>query len=152
VRGALAIGAFAVFLTACASGAVGADTPTVLLDRAGPNGVWELTGQRRGGRLCATLRAGEDVIGERCGSEMTDTRTWEVTTVAYGERVIAFAPLPSAALHVRIDGVDDSLHVVDARTAAGYPGRFFLDDVDSRASPQVVRVFAAHGRALVPSG
>jgi hypothetical protein len=151
VRAPSAFAALALLLTACAARTAPADTPTVLLEHAGPNGAWELTGGRRAGRLCATLRAGGDVIGERCGSEMTDIRTWEVTTVAYGERVIAFAPLPSSALHVRIDGVDDSLHVVDAQTAEGFPGRFFLDDVDSRASPQVVRVFAAHGRALVPS-
>lgn len=126
------------------------DAPPVVLARTGPDAAWELRGERRAGVTCLALREADVVLEERCGATATDLRTWEVSTVSYGNRVVVFAPLPANAVHVRLDGLDQSVHVVDARAADGFPGRFLLDDVDSDATPQVVRVFASHGRALVP--
>jgi hypothetical protein len=128
-----------------------ADTRPVRLGSAGPGGAWEVVGSRRGGVLCTTLRSGDRVQGERCGAEATDRKTWEVLTVGYASRVVVIAPLPSSAVHVRLDGVDGSIVVVDARTAAGFPGRFLLTEVESSATPAAVRVFGRNGRAVVPT-
>jgi len=127
------------------------DTPWVLLATVQPDGrEWEMRGARRAGSLCVTLRGADGVLGERCGEERTALRTWEVSTFSAGSRVVVFAPLPPRARRVRLDGLDGSLMVVEAQTAPGFPGRFLLAEVDAAATPKEVRVFAAHGRAVVP--
>jgi hypothetical protein len=127
-----------------------ADTPPVRLGNAGPAGAWEVVGSRRGGVLCTTVLSGGVVQGERCGIEATEQKTWEVLTIGYTTRVIVTAPLPTSAVHIRLDGVDGSIVVLDAQTAAGFPGRFLLTEVDSSATPAAARVFGRHGRALSP--
>jgi len=42
------------------------------------------------------------------------------------------------------------LHIVEAGTAPGFPGRFFSAVLDPATSPQTVRIFADGGRAVVP--
>jgi hypothetical protein len=151
VRFAAALVLLTGLVAGCAADAV-PDTQPVVLGTTGPPGeAWELVGARRGGRLCATLRRTGEALSERCGEEATSIRTWEVSTTAYESRVVVFAPLPTRAIHVRLDGLDGSITVVDARTAPGFPGRFLLTEVDANATPKSVRVFGIHGRAVVPA-
>lgn len=149
----MSAGLFAVALAGGCAKAPRPDTAEVLLGRAGPaESPWSLVGWRRGGELCAALRDGSTTLAERCGAVAADDpeRTWDVPSVAYSDRAVVFAPLPEVARRIRIDGRDGMLMVIDAGTAAGFPGRFLLTDLSGDTLPIEVRVFAGKGRPVVP--
>lgn len=129
------------------------DTPTVVLADVPVEGdVWRLEGRRGGGQLCAALRVDSltEPVAARCGLVRTEMRHLEPVTAGVGGKVVLFSALPSAARRVRIDGGDGSLQVFPARTAPGFPGRFFVAVLDSATTQQTVRIFAEGGRAVIP--
>ena len=129
------------------------DTPTVVLTDVPIGGdVGRLEGRRGDGQLCAALRVDSliEPVAARCGLVRTVLRHLEPVTADVGDKVVLFSPLPSAARRVRIDGADGSLHIVPARIAPGFPGRFFSAVLDPAMTPATVRIFADGGRAVIP--
>lgn len=129
------------------------DTPTVVLADVPVEGdVLRLEGRRGDGQLCAALRVDSltEPVAARCGLVRTALRHLEPVTTGVGDKVVLFSALPSAARRVRIDGGDGSVQVVSARSAPGFPGRFFVAVLDSATTPQTVRIFADGGRAVIP--
>lgn len=138
-------------LGSCGGGSL-ADTATVPLaeGRAGDQ-AWRLEGRRLDGQPCTVLvLVGIDrpPVG-RCGVRRTPLRHVDPVTLTVGGRQLVFSPLTTAARRVRVDTVDGTIRMEPARTAAGFPARFFVVDLDPGNGPQTVRVFAERGRAVV---
>ena len=136
----------------CGGGAPAADTPPVLLAEGFIGGqAWRLDGRREGGRLCTSLvlADAEEPADSRCGLRRTPLRHLDAPAIFVEDRLLVFSALPQQARRVRIDGADGSLHVEEGRDAAGFPGRFFVADVDASAYPVTIRVFGDGGRAIV---
>ncbi|MEO5680116.1 MAG: hypothetical protein ABIS47_10650 [Acidimicrobiales bacterium] len=136
----------------CGAGA-GADTaPVVLAEGVAGGQPWRLEGHRAGGQLCSSLvlvGVDEPPAG-RCGLPRTSQRLLDPVTAAFAGRLVVFSALPARARRVRLDGADASLDVEPARAAPGFPGRFFVADLDPATAPVTVRLFAEGGRAVVP--
>ena len=136
----------------CGSGAAPPDTRRVVLaeGRAGEL-AWRLEGQRTGGQLCTALvLVGlERPADSRCGLRRTVLRHLDAAAIAVGGRLLVLSAFPSRARRVRIDGGDGSLHVQAAEAAPGFPGRYFVVDLDQATIPVEVRVFGDGGRAIV---
>jgi len=113
---------------------------------------WRLEGRRTDGRLCTALLAEgtTDPITGRCGLERTALRHLQPSLVALGGRIVLFSALPAAARRVRIDGGDGLLRVEAAQQVPGFPGRFFLTDLDPAVGPVTIRIFGEGGRAITP--
>jgi len=146
------IGAGLVLAAGCGGGASQPDTGRVLLaeGRVGDES-WRLEGRREGGQLCTSLvLAGlPEPAVDRCGLRRTPLRHLDAPAIAVGGRLLVFSALPAKARRVRIDGGDGSLHVQPAAVADGFPGLFFVVDLDPVTDPVTVRVFADGGRAIV---
>ncbi len=128
------------------------DTATVLLaeGRAGDQ-PWRLEGRRLDGKPCAflVLVGGDRPPVGRCGVSRTPLRHVDPVSVPVGGRQLVFSPLTIDARRVRVDTVDGTIRIEPARTAAGFPARFFVADLDPGNGPATVRVFAERGRAVV---
>ena len=128
------------------------DTPPVLLAEGSSGGqAWRLGGRREGGRLCTSLAlaGSEEPADSRCGLRRTPLRHLDAPVIFVEDRLLVFSALPQQARRVRLDGADGSLHVEEGRDAAGFPGRFFVAEIDGSAYPVTVRVFGDGGRAIV---
>lgn len=86
---------------------------------------------------------------ERCGVVRTSLRTIEPATVTVGGRLLVFSPVEARARRVRLDHAGGAIRIVPARSAPGFPARFFLADLDPEDDPSAVRAFAEGGRAVV---
>lgn len=89
-------------------------------------------------------------VAERCGLVRNALRHLEPVSLVFNGRLVLFSALPSTAQRVRIDGASGSLHIQPARQAPGYPGRFFIVDLDPTEAPVTVRIFGRGGRAITP--
>jgi hypothetical protein len=146
----------ALTLGLAASGACGAGTPAdavpVLLSegRSGQQ-AWRLEGRRTRGAPCVslTLDGSPGPAVDWCGIRRTDLRHIEPAVAPVGDRLLVFSSLPARARRVRFDGSDGSIRIEPARTAPGFPARFFVIDVDPAQPPAAVRAFAEGGRAVV---
>lgn len=148
----LAAGLAALGLAAGCGPGTRPDTALVVLAEGVAGGqTWRLDGRRAGGRLCSTLvLVGVDqTASERCGFPRTTDRLLSPVAVSLGGRLVVFSALPGRARRVRLDGADGSLDVEPARLAPGFPGRFFVADLDPAAGPVTVRLFADGGRSVV---
>lgn len=142
-----------VLLVGCGGAVEPADTPPVLLaeGRVGQQ-PWRLDGRRTDGRLCTSLVVGDgdEPTDSRCGLRRTPLRHLDAPSIAVDGRLLVVSALPERARRVRIDGADGSLLVEEARDAPGFPGRFFVADLDQAAEPVTVRIFAGGGRPVIP--
>lgn len=129
-----------------------ADTPMVPLaeGRAGDQ-AWRLEGRRGLGKLCVSLVlvGVERPPAGRCGVTRTELRHLVPVIVTVSTRLLVFSPLPAKARRVRLDSGDGTIVVEPARSAPGFPGRFFILDRDLDDPPVTVRVFGEGGRAVV---
>jgi hypothetical protein len=128
------------------------DTSTVVLTEGQVGDQrWRLEGRRLDGEPCTSLvLVGVDRPPiDRCGVRRTTLRHLDPAAVNVGDRRLVFSALPPAARRVRIDTVDGTIRMEPARTAPGFPGRFFVLDLDQRDGLVAVRVFAERGRAVV---
>jgi len=150
VRAGVALVAGLALLGGCGQ-AKPADTSPVLLaeGRVGDQ-PWRLEGRRMGGEPCASLLlVGSDgPAADRCGIRSTPLRHLDPVNVSAGGRVLVFSPLPDGARRVRLDAPDGSIRLEPARTAPGFPARFFVVDLDPKESPKEVRAFAQDGRMV----
>ena len=128
------------------------DTPTTTLaeGRVGER-PWRLDGRRADGQLCTALvlEGIPDPIAPRCGLRRTALRHLEPAVVEVEGRLLVFSALPERARRVRADLVDGSLRVTPAQAAPGFPGRYFVLELDPDERPFAVRVFGDGGRAIV---
>jgi len=113
--------------------------------------TWRLEGQRLGGQLCVSLvlPSIDRPPAGRCGIRRTPLRHLDPVTVMVGSRRVVFSPLPRPTQRVRIDGGDGAIRIEPARSAAGFPARFFVVDLDRNDNPMAVRAFGRGGRAVV---
>lgn len=129
-----------------------ADTPLVPLaeGRAGDQ-AWRLEGRRGLGQLCVSLVlvGVERPPAGRCGVMRNQLRHLVPVVVTVSTRLLVFSPLPAEARRVRLDSGDGTIVVEPARSAPGFPGRFFVVDRDLDDPPFEVRAFGDGGRAVV---
>jgi hypothetical protein len=151
-RRALAVALVGALAVVSCGGGDPADTPTVVLaeGQAGDQ-RWRLEGRRLRGEPCTFLvLVGVDRPPiDRCGVRRTPLRHLDPAAVNVGQRRLVFSPLPGAARRVRIDTVDETIRMEPARTAPGFPGRFFVVELGLQDGLVAVRVFAERGRAIV---
>lgn len=128
------------------------DTPEVLLaeGQAGDR-RWRLAGRRLAGEPCVSLVvAGEgEATTDRCGIRRTDLRHLVPLTSVVGGRLLVFSALEARARRVRLDHPDGTIRIEPAHSAAGFPARFFLVELDPADQPLTVRAFGDGGRAVV---
>jgi len=82
------------------------------------------------------------------GTRHKPAQAVDVGIVDAGGRVLVFSPLPAGARRVRLDATDGSIRIEPARTAPGFPARFFVIDLDPAERPQDVRAFTQGGRMV----
>ncbi len=144
--------ALAAFLGAGCGAGRPADTPIVFLadGRAGRQ-PWRLEGQRRGGKPCVSLfvEGLDRPVSARCGIQRTPLRHLDPVTVTVASRLLVFSALEAQARRVRLDQPNGSIRMEPARSAPGFPSRFFLVDLDPDDPPLAVRAFGDGGRAVV---
>jgi hypothetical protein len=133
----------------CGRGVPSDTAPVLLAEGQAGAQPWRLEGRRQQGEPCATLvlvGLGRPPV-ERCGMRRTKLRHLEPVSVTVGGRLLVFAPVPARARRVRLDLADGAIRIEPARTATGFPARFFV--VELQRPAETVRVFAEGGRAIV---
>jgi hypothetical protein len=144
VRRAALLAGLAV-LASCGSARPPDTAPVPLAQGTG----YSVVGQRLGGRRCAALVVeGQTAPLQRCGHPLRKDRRWDVGDVVVGQVQVVYAPMPPAAVRVRLDTSDGFLREVEARSAPGFPGRFFVLELPPDLAIRDVRAFAAGGREL----
>jgi len=149
--GSFVLGLVLAIVAGCGGSEVPDTAPAPLAEGRAAGVPWRLEGRRHAGQPCISLlfAGAAQSTPERCGIRRTSLRHLEPITARVGDRLLVFSPLAGGARRVRLDAADGSIRLEPARQEPGFPGRFFVADLDPGLAPVVVRAFAGGGRAVV---